>query len=227
MADIPSLNVLVDGELAEVRPVNENFETLRVATNENTSDISTINEKIENDVADKNLSNITEGAKEEILNTVNADVTSFSIGDPIPTLSNTLKDNEIWLEGAVVSRETYAKLFEIYGTTYGAGDGSTTFALPDFRNRAIWGSNGFGYISAGLPNITGTFCGLGNVNETNGAWNGAFYQYTSGNMKVMSAAGNNYPTRSGFEAKRSNATYGKSSTVQPAAIKVRVKTRYK
>jgi microcystin-dependent protein len=40
-----------------------------------------------------------------------------------------------WLKanGALVSRTTYSSLFAVIGTTYGAGDGSTTFALPDMR----------------------------------------------------------------------------------------------
>ena len=40
-----------------------------------------------------------------------------------------------WLKanGALVSRTTYASLFAVIGTTYGEGDGSTTFALPDMR----------------------------------------------------------------------------------------------
>ena len=38
--------------------------------------------------------------------------------------------------GAAISRTTYATLFGIIGTTYGVGDGSTTFNLPDFRGRA-------------------------------------------------------------------------------------------
>lgn len=42
-----------------------------------------------------------------------------------------------WLEctGAAVSRATYADLFAIIGTTYGSGDGSTTFNLPDMRGQ--------------------------------------------------------------------------------------------
>jgi hypothetical protein len=36
-------------------------------------------------------------------------------------------------EGAEVSRATYANLFAVIGTTYGAGDGSATFRVPDFR----------------------------------------------------------------------------------------------
>lgn len=44
-----------------------------------------------------------------------------------------------WLieDGTAISRTTYADLFAVIGTTYGAGDGSTTFNLPDPRGRAI------------------------------------------------------------------------------------------
>lgn len=42
-----------------------------------------------------------------------------------------------WLicDGSAVSRETYADLFTLISTTYGTGDGSTTFNLPDYRGR--------------------------------------------------------------------------------------------
>ena len=37
--------------------------------------------------------------------------------------------------GAAVSRSTYSALFAIIGTTYGAGDGSSTFLLPDLQEK--------------------------------------------------------------------------------------------
>ena len=42
-----------------------------------------------------------------------------------------------WLlcDGSAVGREAFSKLFSVIGTTYGAGDGSTTFNLPDLRDR--------------------------------------------------------------------------------------------
>jgi len=42
-----------------------------------------------------------------------------------------------WLlcNGDAVSRTTYADLFAVIGTTYGSGNGSTTFNVPDFRGR--------------------------------------------------------------------------------------------
>lgn len=46
-----------------------------------------------------------------------------------------------WLKcnGTAVSRTTYATLFEAIGTTFGAGDGSTTFNLPDLRGEFVRG----------------------------------------------------------------------------------------
>lgn len=45
-------------------------------------------------------------------------------------------------DGSAISRETYADLFAIIGTTYGAGDGSTTFALPNLSGRVAMGYSG-------------------------------------------------------------------------------------
>jgi microcystin-dependent protein len=45
-------------------------------------------------------------------------------------------------DGSAVSRTTYADLFAVYGTTFGAGDGSTTFNLPNFTNRMPIGAGG-------------------------------------------------------------------------------------
>jgi len=42
-------------------------------------------------------------------------------------------------DGSAISRTTFATLFGIIGTTYGAGDGSTTFNLPDLRGRVVAG----------------------------------------------------------------------------------------
>ncbi|MBQ5473710.1 MAG: tail fiber protein [Lachnospiraceae bacterium] len=168
-----------------------------------------------------------------------------TIGDPIVTLNSVLGDNEIWLEGATVSRTTYSNLFQIYGTTYGAGNGSTTFKLPDFRNRAIWGANSFGYLAAGLPNITGyTVSNDGNVvyspyatgykGESNDLYsNGALYIKSptsfSHSYTITGISNSNTDRADGalaIDASRSSSIYGNSTTVQPASIKVRVKTRY-
>jgi microcystin-dependent protein len=50
--------------------------------------------------------------------------------------------------GQAVSRSTYAALFAVYSTTYGVGDGSTTFNLPDLRGRVPAGQDDMGGTSA-------------------------------------------------------------------------------
>jgi prepilin-type N-terminal cleavage/methylation domain-containing protein len=57
-----------------------------------------------------------------------------------------------WLvcDGSTVSRVTYSELFELIGTTFGAGDGSTTFHLPDLRGRAIVGADNMGGSAANV-----------------------------------------------------------------------------
>ena len=51
-----------------------------------------------------------------------------------------------WLicNGQAVSRTTYAALFAVIGTTYGAGNGSTTFNIPNLVNKTVRGSNSLG-----------------------------------------------------------------------------------
>lgn len=55
-----------------------------------------------------------------------------------------------WLHcfGQAVSRTTYSALFTVLGTTFGAGDGSTTFNIPDLRGRVIAGEDDMGTVSA-------------------------------------------------------------------------------
>lgn len=50
--------------------------------------------------------------------------------------------------GQAISRTTYATLFAVIGTTYGVGDGSTTFNVPDIRGRVIAGQDDMGGTSA-------------------------------------------------------------------------------
>ena len=143
---------------------------------------------------------------------------ALGIGQPIIRLNDELNSDEIRLEGAEVSRETYASLFAIYGTKYGAGDGVLTFNLPDFRNRTIWGSDSFGYIEAGLPNITGTLNADGGY-EATGAFNIA--------GKITGNDGEGTGAKYEFDASKSNSIYGNADTVRPPSVKVRVVTRYR
>ena len=76
-----------------------------------------------------------------------------------------------WLfcAGQAVSRTTFAALFAAVGTTYGAGDGSTTFNLPDLRGRAAVGKDDMGGTAASRI----TTAGSGIAGATLGASGGA------------------------------------------------------
>lgn len=72
---------------------------------------------------------------------------------PIGTVqayTDTSAPNSRWLlaYGQAVSRTTYSALFSLVSTSFGAGDGSTTFNLPDCRGRSIVGLDNLGGSSA-------------------------------------------------------------------------------
>jgi microcystin-dependent protein len=63
-----------------------------------------------------------------------------------------------WLicDGSAISRTTYARLFAVLGTTYGAGNGTTTFNIPDLRGKFAMGVSGSHVIgsSGGAETVT-------------------------------------------------------------------------
>lgn len=65
-------------------------------------------------------------------------------GNPPGTIlwyaSKTPPDGYLVCNGSVISRTDYADLFSVIGTTFGAGDGSTTFALPNLQAAFIRGA---------------------------------------------------------------------------------------
>ena len=73
---------------------------------------------------------------------------TMPIGTLLPYAGTTSPDTNVYLlcDGQAVSRTTYADLFTVVSTTFGVGDGSTTFNVPDLRGR----------IPMGLDNLGGT-----------------------------------------------------------------------
>lgn len=66
--------------------------------------------------------------------------------------------------GQAISRTAYATLYSMVGTTYGGGNGTTTFNVPDLRGRVVAGADGMGGSLAGRLNaagITGAMNGAG------------------------------------------------------------------
>lgn len=71
----------------------------------------------------------------------NKAVPVMPVGCVIPFAGAAAPTGWLLCQGQAVSRTTYAQLFSVIGTTYGSGDGSTTFNLPDMRGRVAVGSD--------------------------------------------------------------------------------------
>ena len=67
---------------------------------------------------------------------------SMPVGTMVPYGNSTPPANWLICDGSAISRTTYAELFAVIGTSYGSGDGSTTFNLPDKRGRVSVGLDG-------------------------------------------------------------------------------------
>ena len=158
----------------------------------------------------------------KVLNWLKSNSNSVAVGTVIAVAGKTIPDGYLLCNGAAVSRSAYTNLFQAIGTTYGRGDGSTTFNLPDLNYRFVEGTvtaNNVGTKKpAGLPNITGKVM-LGNypllTSEHEGAFFGSDYGVAD---KHGQDSINNVPTTFSIDASRSSAVYGKSRTVQPASL---------
>lgn len=145
------------------------------------------------------------------LKEVEGNSSSSSSGIEVPiggvllwTNNSVLPQHFMLCEGQAISRTTYKSLYDIIGTGYGAGDGSTTFNIPDIRNRfpiggkvassdviafgvgQTGGSKAQTLTKANLPEgITGSFKIADNV-----ATNGASAQQITGATGVFSSKSN-------------------------------------
>jgi microcystin-dependent protein len=76
-------------------------------------------------------------------------------GTVIPYSGTSAPSGYVLCYGQAINRTTYATLFAVIGTTYGSGDGSTTFNVPDLRGRAVAGKDNMGGSAASrLTNTT-------------------------------------------------------------------------
>ena len=146
---------------------------------------------------------------------------------------NTIPAGWLLCDGSAVSRTDYTKLFSAIGTTWGAGDGSRTFNLPNSIGRFAEGAATSGsYKSAGLPNITGFASCTGDVmvfDRSNGALNAT--SRPTADVLGKNGYTTNYDANSAgndinFNASWSNSIYGKSTTVQPPSFTTRFIIKY-
>jgi microcystin-dependent protein len=68
-------------------------------------------------------------------------IQGVNTGIIVPWGDSTIPSGFLECNGQAVSRSTYASLFTVIGTTYGSGNGSTTFDLPDLQDECCIGSS--------------------------------------------------------------------------------------
>ena len=146
-----------------------------------------------------------------------------SVGEVTAFAKDSNPTGYLLCDGRAVSRTEYAELFAEIGTKYGAGDGETTFNLPNLVDRFVEGSTEAGkYIEAGLPNVTSGGQVFETLRTAPSGWYGSVYYNNWGQTNTGWVG--NCPTSKGdisIDASKENPVYGKSDTVQPESLTMR------
>lgn len=97
----------------------------------------------------------------------------------------------LYADGSTISRTTYSNLFSHVGTKFGAGDGSSTFSIPDYRGRALRGTDN----GAGVdPDASSrTINGVTQSNSTSGTVQGDEMTSHDHHLFFAGSADNNSP----------------------------------
>lgn len=105
----------------------------------------------------------------------------------------------VFAAGQPISRATYSALFALIGTTYGVGDGLSTFNVPDMRGRVAAGLDNMGFGAAGR--LTGSATGGVNANALNASGGEQSHQLTVAELAahghVVNDAGHVHQTSDG------------------------------
>jgi microcystin-dependent protein len=104
------------------------------------------------------------------------------VGVVLPYAGSSAPTGFLLCDGSAVSRSTYADLFDVIGTIYGAGNESTTFNLPDLRDRTP--------IGAGAGTVVATFVSRSsNVITVSGITDASNNEFQTGQAVLYSAPG--------------------------------------
>ncbi len=147
-------------------------------------------------------------------------------GTIIQFAGKTIPDGYLSCNGALVSRTQFADLFAAIGTTWGTGDGKTTFKLPNMHHRFLEGTTTTSevgtYVEAGLPNISGEGDWVFGGYASTGTFTGSMYHVSLQNLPGATGGNDYYNGKPGIgiDASRSSSIYKASSTVQPASVRL-------
>ena len=136
-------------------------------------------------------------------------------GTILPWTTSSVPTGFLECDGAAVSRTTYSDLFGVIGTTYGTGDGSSTFNLPDLQDNVAMGKSGTKAVaSTGGANTT-PVAPAGNISGTtaNASLSTAQLASHTHTFYVVGAfsPGNNAPRRDADQS-RANHTGGSTGS---------------
>ena len=121
----------------------------------------------------------------------------------VPWSSASVPTGFLECDGAAVSRSTYSALYAIVGTTYGAGDGSTTFNTPDLADNVPVGKSGSKALAS-----------TGGANTVAVAASGNIGTNTSTNINVTGTVGGSTANTSLSTAQLASHSHGVTA-VQP------------
>jgi len=154
------------------------------------------------------------------LNSIDSGANSVPIGTISYFAGKTAPSKYLVCNGQAVSRTTYSALFGVIGTTYGAGNGSSTFNVPNLIGRFPEGNATPGTVkAAGLPNISGGHLRLLDPGDIETVSGGPFRVSVFTKTPFYAGSDNNaFDCDIDFNASWANSIYGNSNTVQPPAL---------
>ena len=117
-------------------------------------------------------------------------VASLPSGAIVHVAQNTAPDGFLKANGAAISRITYAALFSAIGTTFGVGDGSTTFNVPDLRGEVVRGWDDSRGVDSGR--VFGSAQGSRMQSHSHTCNGGAFINNDFENIMWAAGAGGNF-----------------------------------
>lgn len=128
-----------------------------------------------------------------------SEIPTLPTGTIIPYSTASAPDGYLSCNGAAISRETYKNLFTIIGTTYGEGDGSTTFNIPNLSNAVMPTSSNVAIKGNGMTTgFTDGQTNYGLIRRSDGGWNNNtdFITGTYGKPVGTTISGDYPPTKS-------------------------------
>ena len=227
---VDAVNEVVQG----VNNVNTNVGDLSaLTTTVKSSLVGAVNEVVQNinDVVSNvgSLVQLKTTAKSNLVDAINElfDRPSVPAGVISPFGGNSAPSGWLLCDGSAVSREEYAQLFDVIGDSYGAGDGSTTFNLPNFTGRTAMGAESGHAVGAtengALPNISGSLYPSTSEGSFDMDMAGSGAIVATNSTRICAIGSHSYSAWTGFtfDASRSSSLYvNQQNKVDPANVRV-------